>query len=224
MSGKTDYLLVGTRLEDGRAVTEGSKYRTALEKGVKLLTEGAFLDLIQSSNPSGTIIDWSLPTSTPSSASSSSSSSGKGVASGIENTANASNIQLSLQLDSQRSSSSSFKPSMSTQSPLLSSTAVSTSNQLARPKYLTSSSSSSSSSSSINKANDTDSLWVDKYKPGSTAEIIGSVDIAKKLTDWLRSWHKVHVEKSVKIPFSKVSAIVFHAICRLFIRISYISV
>ena len=34
MSGKTDYLVAGTVLEDGRPVTESSKYRTAVEKKV----------------------------------------------------------------------------------------------------------------------------------------------------------------------------------------------
>ena len=33
VSGKTDYLIVGHKLEDGREVTQGSKYRGAKEKG-----------------------------------------------------------------------------------------------------------------------------------------------------------------------------------------------
>lgn len=42
VSGKTNYLVVGHILEDGREVTEGSKYRTAKEKNVPILTESEF--------------------------------------------------------------------------------------------------------------------------------------------------------------------------------------
>ena len=37
VSGKTDYVLIGSKLEDGREVTEGSKYRNAIEKKVKII-------------------------------------------------------------------------------------------------------------------------------------------------------------------------------------------
>ena len=42
VSGKTDYLIIGSKLEDGREVTEGRKYRMAKEKGTKILTEIEF--------------------------------------------------------------------------------------------------------------------------------------------------------------------------------------
>lgn len=34
ISGKTSYLVVGVKLEDGRQVTEGNKYRTARDKNI----------------------------------------------------------------------------------------------------------------------------------------------------------------------------------------------
>lgn len=42
ISGKTNFLVVGHILEDGREVTEGSKYRTAKEKNIPILTETEF--------------------------------------------------------------------------------------------------------------------------------------------------------------------------------------
>lgn len=68
VSGRTDYLVVGSVLDDGRPVEEGSKYRAAKEKKVKILTEDEFLDLIQNSNnkpaASNTPKDTSTSTST----------------------------------------------------------------------------------------------------------------------------------------------------------------
>jgi hypothetical protein len=61
VSGKTNYVLVGSRLEDGRDVKEGSKYRNAQEKKVKIITEDEFLDKIQASNPKNEFIDWHAP-------------------------------------------------------------------------------------------------------------------------------------------------------------------
>lgn len=42
VSGKTDYLIVGYKLEDGREVTQGGKYRNATAKKKTILDEAAF--------------------------------------------------------------------------------------------------------------------------------------------------------------------------------------
>lgn len=47
VSGKTDYLIVGYKLEDGRDVTQGSKYVKAKSLGKTILGEKEFEDLIQ---------------------------------------------------------------------------------------------------------------------------------------------------------------------------------
>lgn len=47
ISGKTDYLITGTRLEDGREVCDGNKYKTAVQKGTTILDETKFEDLIR---------------------------------------------------------------------------------------------------------------------------------------------------------------------------------
>lgn len=48
VSGKTDYLIVGYKLEDGRDVTQGSKYQKAKTNGkTKILTESEFEEFIK---------------------------------------------------------------------------------------------------------------------------------------------------------------------------------
>jgi NAD-dependent DNA ligase len=39
ISGKTDILITGTKLEDGREVIMGGKYRKAMEKGTSIMSE-----------------------------------------------------------------------------------------------------------------------------------------------------------------------------------------
>lgn len=44
ISGKTDYLIAGNILEDGRPYTEGSKYKAAKEKNVTIVHQDNFAD------------------------------------------------------------------------------------------------------------------------------------------------------------------------------------
>lgn len=50
VTGKTSFLIVGDELEDGRAVSEGSKFRAAQEKNVPILTEIDFLSKYRASS------------------------------------------------------------------------------------------------------------------------------------------------------------------------------
>lgn len=45
VSGRTSYLVAGSSLEDGRPIEEGSKYRNAKSKGVKILGEEEFIKI-----------------------------------------------------------------------------------------------------------------------------------------------------------------------------------
>ena len=53
ISGKTDYLIAGHKLEDGRQTNQGRKYKTAKEKKITILDEAGFENLIRekSNNP-----------------------------------------------------------------------------------------------------------------------------------------------------------------------------
>lgn len=44
ISGKTTYLIVGEKLEDGRKGTEGNKYKEATKKGTKIIHENELDD------------------------------------------------------------------------------------------------------------------------------------------------------------------------------------
>ena len=57
VSGKTNYLIVGYKLEDGREVTQGSKYQKATTLGTPILTETEFEELIRkrTGNPDFTL-------------------------------------------------------------------------------------------------------------------------------------------------------------------------
>lgn len=41
-------------------------------------------------------------------------------------------------------------------------------------------------------------LWVDKYAPRTTAEIVGNSEIVKSLTEWARDWHEVVIRGNKK--------------------------
>jgi myo-inositol catabolism protein IolC len=47
VSGKTNYLIVGARLEDGREVSTGSKYVKAKSVGTTIFTEDEFEEFLR---------------------------------------------------------------------------------------------------------------------------------------------------------------------------------
>ncbi len=57
VSGKTNILVAGYKLEDGRSVDQGSKYVAARQKGITIYTESEFEEFIQkkSGNPEFTL-------------------------------------------------------------------------------------------------------------------------------------------------------------------------
>lgn len=122
VSGRTHFLVVGTGLEDGRLVSEGSKYRTAVEKNVKILTEEDFFKLYP-------VIDRKTVT------------------------------------------------------PLLKSSSIVNGN---------------------GKLPVTDNrLWVEKYRPRESGDLIGHHEIVKKISDWLMKWFLIHIKKTMKASYSK---------------------
>ena len=47
ISGKTDYLVIGYKLEDGREVTQGGKFKAATKKGTNIIDEQGFEKLMK---------------------------------------------------------------------------------------------------------------------------------------------------------------------------------
>ena len=51
VSGKTDFLVAGFEMDDGRKITEGAQYKAAKKKGVKIISEEEFFAMIEGGSP-----------------------------------------------------------------------------------------------------------------------------------------------------------------------------
>lgn len=45
-------------------------------------------------------------------------------------------------------------------------------------------------------------LWTDKYKPKQLEDMIGNVELGKRLKQWLMDWDAIHVKGTKKVPFT----------------------
>lgn len=50
VSGKTNYLVAGFEMEDGRKITEGAQYKAAIKKKVKIISDEDLVKMIEKSN------------------------------------------------------------------------------------------------------------------------------------------------------------------------------
>jgi replication factor C subunit 1 len=155
ITGKTDFLVIGYTLEDGRDVTEGSKYRTAIEKKVKIITEEEFfqkypkVSLIKMASISAATTTMTTTTTTTTTTASNSSNMSSGMKGNMNHSPlQHSNDRMDVMIDN--------------------------------------------------------ALWVDKYKPLTVQDLIGHNELARKLGDWLKNWHAVHITKTIaKASYSK---------------------
>jgi len=65
VSGKTQYLVAGPVLEDGRPAVEGRKHKTAVEKGIPILTEQGLLDMIAGGSAAPEAVPEAVPEAAP---------------------------------------------------------------------------------------------------------------------------------------------------------------
>lgn len=49
VSGKTDYLVAGFEMDDGRKISEGAQYKMAKKKGVKIISEDDLMQMVRES-------------------------------------------------------------------------------------------------------------------------------------------------------------------------------
>lgn len=75
VSSKTDFLIYGVKLEDGREIQEGNKYKTAIEKEISMLSQEEFKEMFQiaMSQYKSPVVELPLPIKPTFSSSSSSS-------------------------------------------------------------------------------------------------------------------------------------------------------
>lgn len=57
INSKTNYLLCGRVLEDGRKVEDGNKYKAAKQKGVSVLTEEMFRNMVSALSSPEVLLD-----------------------------------------------------------------------------------------------------------------------------------------------------------------------
>jgi replication factor C subunit 1 len=189
VSSKTNYLVIGTILEDGRPIEEGSKFKKATEIGddkvVILNGEGDFYGLAK-------ILDEKKRKET-----------------GADMNAN---TGPSTAKSPAAATSSSIANPYSKKSPTVSNPYSKSSTPIANPygkktavanPYAQSSSSSANpyaakASSEAEKGScsgggrasvsDPNALWADKYAPNHTRMILGNKEAVAKLTRWLQTW------------------------------------
>ena len=248
VSGKTDYLIAGSHIEEQaysyhkgggntasnaaassagpRAVETSSKYKTAVEKGVKIINENDFLNLIKSrsieiqngksfskvAKPSPKKAKASpakLPKASPAKVVKQETAKDPSEMSIGELKAAISDKGLSDKttgfLEKQEFvellKNSSNAPTKATASK------SSTTSSGGGTSFFKSSTSSNASIPAFKKdigaVRDDDLMWVDKYKPKKLEDIMASDGLVKKLQEWLSSWDAVHIKKTKKIPASK---------------------
>lgn len=196
VSGKTSYLVAGEILEDGRAGTESSKYRAAQEKKVKIVSEQEFQEILAQAAEEYAAASDKMNESVSAAVASATYPPPPPAAVAPTYTESASDrTSNGAILIHNNSKAPPPPPPTHTQ---MSTSSISSSSS----SYGSSSSSSSSNSTRTDHtASAADMLWVDKYKPKTMQEIVGSQDVVKKLHDWLLKWDAMHVKKTLKVPY-----------------------
>lgn len=184
VSGKTSFLLAGLLLEDGRAATDSSKYKAAVEKKVPIWSGEEFMSKIAAHEAKAAVKAEAAADS------------------------QASTVSVPAYSQSQQSAATTNATSSGSAGYGYSAPPASSSSSSSVYRALGGSSISSGSSaphprSSAGEVQLAGQLWVDKYKPQSSAGMIGSTELVGKLTRWLQKWDAVHLHHTEKIPFSK---------------------
>jgi replication factor C subunit 1 len=177
VSGRTDYLLaLGEILEDDRPYTEGSKYKKATETGTRVMVGRAALHGVvkyHSDQQGGGVVQAppaSVPLAVPA------------VTSSVARAAPAAAAPKAVVKNPYaRKISNPYARKSTGGEPKAASAATSNSYASQKPAATPSAPVQSSPS-------DANTLWVDKYKPVTTRDILGNAESVRKLTSWLSTW------------------------------------
>ena len=173
VSGRVTHVVFGTKLENDKEVHTSKKYTTAQEKDIPLLDEAAFRHLIATR---------SRPVGKDAKKATASAAKKK------------SDWDPSIAV--RANSSPAKKSPVRAAAPSSSSSSSSTTVKLSKPLAL---------AAPVAKAAPLSSemMWVDKYKPSSMQDMIGSASVVKQLTQWLDSWYDIHITGKKKKPVVK---------------------
>jgi len=185
VSGKTSYLIVGSKLEDGRDVESSSKYRKAIEHKTKLLKENDLDDFLF--NKTGKRLSDHVSQAMQ-------QTFGMPIGTNLTTTDNNNPgpTKPSPQKNFQSYLGASFaqkKPSPSpTKNNDTSNTAIDNNKNNTSTHYTST------------------ELWTHKYAPQNLGQLIGNNDSIKKIADWLKDWNTVVLKGEKKSSQVKGSA------------------
>lgn len=211
VSGKTDYLVTGSILEDGRAIEEGSKYKKAIELGAEKIAilkgPGELYALVKMLNERARKNSDTAATTNPELTNSNSEG-----ATEVVTTPTLSNPYVNPY---HATSSASVKDAKATtilnpyakvatavaSNPYINKSTVSnpyaskvsTSSTSVNPYAIKSSGTATNNAiSGGGRADITDpnALWADKYAPNNSHMVLGNKDCVTKLKDWLQVWER----------------------------------
>jgi replication factor C subunit 1 len=214
VSGKTNYLVTGSILEDGRPIEEGSKYKKAMELGddkiAILQGPGEFYALVKMLDERAGKVSSVVKPTTPAPVSSQVITTSTGVSSTSKATvsnpyanpyAKTAGTSVSNPYAKQAVSNPYAKPSSTTvTNPYASKASISTTNPYAQKKPLSTAPTASATGGGRADVNDPNALWADKYAPSNSHMVLGNKDCVSKLQSWLKVWERTF-NTSGKIKF-----------------------
>lgn len=193
VSNKTDYLVCGPVLEDGRDYKQGTKYKNALEKGTLIVVgERAFYGLLQQydNKAKGVMDDTAADTA----------ATAQRLERDTKPIPDKNETMSSSQVTNQNVNIAAAVKPVPPSAPVnpyakgpvanpYSKTSVNPyAKPAANPYAKTTSQSTEDAKADYSVKDDANVLWVDKYKPTSTREILGNQESVRKLAQWLEQW------------------------------------
>ncbi|CAN0024030.1 unnamed protein product [Ascophyllum nodosum] len=192
VSSRTTYLLLGSVLDDGRPPEEGSKYKKAQQLKTKVIDEDGLFKMLRDSIPNGK----SPPSGEGSSAATTASR--KPLVSNPYGKAAAVN-PYSIP---KKPADGRGKPPFA--NPYGASPGAGGGGSGAKKSGTTSAAKARQVSSGEKPSDAPGQMWVDKYKPRASSEVMGQGGQVKKLKAWLEGWEKWHLgDSGVKPPQGK---------------------
>jgi replication factor C subunit 1 len=176
VSGKTDYSVSGDEMENGLLYTEGSKYKRALKEAMLLIRgEEALFGLMKQYNDKALAQGKQAPEK-------------KASPPGSTQTSAAAAPVAAAKPVNPYARSVASNP-YARKNPYAKKAASSTTTMDQKPAAAASTTTSLKKSVSTTNTN-INQLWVDKYRPLVSREILGNQDAVRKLSLWLASWEQ----------------------------------
>ena len=203
VSGKTDYLVVGEILEDGRPYHEGSKYKRAVEHAGKVhlvMGEKALYGLAQQYHDKA-VASSSKKSSEPTTAAKAPPAAAAAAAAAAAKSPPPPAASKPAIVKNPYARAGAIKANPYAKKPAASAAV----NPYAKKPVQSSALMDDRKPAAVGGAesNTTDGLWVDKYKPASSQEILGNQESVRKLQRWLAMWeHTFNKQKAIGKSFS----------------------